>query len=177
MAKGLLGKYLIHRTPDGTTAGMITETEAYTGLDDPASHSYRKNSKRTAVQYKDSGLAYIFMIYGMYYCFNITTGPKGSPEVVLFRALKPVLGIELMQSRRKNAVINTLANGPGKLTMAMSIDMSHYGQDLTSSDLFISAPLYRQRYNIKTTKRVNIDYSGYAKDFPYRFVIDFKNPE
>ncbi len=171
VARALIGKYLVNISPSGVTSGIITETEAYTGLNDPASHSYKKNSKRVSVQYRESGLAYIFMIYGMYFCFNVTTSKLGSPEVVLIRALKPVSGIDLMKARRKTELITRLTDGPGKLTQAMGINMSHYGTDLTNSDLFIAFPEKPAVYNIKATRRINIDYAGHARDFPYRFVI------
>lgn len=170
VARSLLGMVLVHNSPEGTTAGTIIETEAYTGLDDPASHSYKKGSKRVSIQYKASGSAYIYLIYGMYYCFNVTSGPKGSPEVVLIRALEPLKGIELMRSRRKKA--KDLCSGPGKLTMAMGITMEHYGADLVESELFIAPSEKENKFKILTTKRINIDYAGYAADFPYRFLMD-----
>lgn len=171
-ARSLLGKILVHNSKDGITAGLITETEAYTGLNDPASHSFNRNSRRVSIQYKDSGLVYIFLIYGIYYCFNITTGDKSSPEVVLVRAIEPLYGIELMKFRRNKNNTENLTDGPGKLTIAMGIDMSHYGIDLTGTKLFISHPIQKRDFDIKVTKRINIDYAGFAKDLPYRFLIE-----
>ncbi len=171
VARSLLGMEVVHNSAQGSTSGIITETETYTGLNDPASHSYKINSKRVSVQYRQSGLAYIFLIYGIYFCFNITTGKAGSPEAVLIRAIRPISGIELMKVRRKTDNIARLANGPGKLSQAMGINMSHYGIDLTGSELFVAIPQNTLSFEIEACKRVNIEYAGYAKDFPYRFLL------
>ncbi len=95
VARELLGKLLVHEAPDGVTAGRIVEVEAYIGPGDRAAHSYNnRRSKRTEIQYGPGGYAYIFQIYGMYYCFNIVTQAPGRPEVVLVRALDPVADLE-----------------------------------------------------------------------------------
>ena len=100
VARDLLGQVLVRQTEEGTASGVIVETEAYLGTQDDAAHSYRGKSERVRVQFGPAGCAYIYMIYGMYYCLNITTGPPGIPEVVLLRALEPLAGVGLMQKRR-----------------------------------------------------------------------------
>jgi DNA-3-methyladenine glycosylase len=100
VAKDLLGKEVVHKTTQGSIVGKIVETEAYLGPEDKASHAYRNlRTKRTETQFGPKGHAYIYLIYGMYYCFNTTAGEiPGKPEAILFRALEPIEGIELMKN-------------------------------------------------------------------------------
>jgi DNA-3-methyladenine glycosylase len=178
VAPQLLGKLLVHESPDGVTAGRIVEVEAYIGPGDRAAHSYNnRRSKRTEIQYGPGGYAYVFRIYGLYNCFNIVTQAPGRPEVVLVRALEPVAGLELMARRRKIACSgpvrpSRLTGGPGRLCQAMEITMKQYGSDLCSGRLYllddgISIP----GQDIFATPRINIDYAGEARDFLWRFLI------
>ena len=128
VAKSLLGQQLVRRTAEGITRGIIVETEAYMGVLDDAAHSYKGKSERVRVQYGPAGCLYIYLIYGMYYCLNITTGPCGVPEVVLIRALEPATGMQLMQKRRGTDRLQNLCSGPGKLCMAMDIGKELYGR-------------------------------------------------
>src|SRR5512136_1539417 len=101
VAMDLLGKELVRESPEGTASGIIVETEAYLGMSDPASHAFGgKQSRRTAVMFEEGGRAYIYLIYGMYWCLNITTRGAGKPECVLVRALEPATGLDLMRLRR-----------------------------------------------------------------------------
>ena len=100
VAKDLLGKVLVHRTPGGVAAGMIVETEAYIGEDDPACHAAPGLTKRNAPLYGPPGLAYVYLNYGIHYLVNAVTEAEGHPAAVLIRALHPVEGIALMQERR-----------------------------------------------------------------------------
>ncbi len=124
VARDLLGKLLVHESPDGLTAGRIIEVEAYIGPGDRAAHSFNnRRSKRTEIQYGPGGYAYVYQIYGMYNCFNIVTQVPGRPEVVLVRALEPVAGLELMARRRNLTGIRPdylckLTGGPGRLCQA-----------------------------------------------------------
>ncbi len=175
IARELLGKELIHNTIEGITSGIIVETEAYIGPHDRASHAYKgKRTERTSIQYEEGGKAYIYKIYGLHYCFNVVTQIKEKPEVVLIRALKPLKGIEIMKKRRKlkNGKIIELTNGPGKLCQALAIDKNCYGLDLCEGKLFISNPKKEgNTYNISSSKRINIDYAGDAKYYPWRFFL------
>lgn len=164
VAHDLIGKILVH----GETSGIIVETEAYKS-DDKASHSYNnRRTSRTEIQFREGGYAYIYMIYGMYYCFNVTANLPDIPEAVLIRALEPLDGIELMKSRRKTDKIVNLCNGPGKLCQALNITKADYGKDLCGEKIYI---LDNPVKNIKvmTSPRINIDYSEECKDFLWRY--------
>jgi len=178
VAKELLDKYLVHNSTGGTTIGKIVETEAYIGPSDPGSHAYKGlRSKRTEVQFGPGGYAYIYQIYGIYFCFNVVTQKIGMPEVVLIRAVEPIEGIELMTKRREfleitAKTITNLTNGPAKLCSAMGIDKSLYGVDLCGEKLFIASPNPEADFEIVSTPRINIDYAGEAKNYPWRFLIN-----
>src|SRR5437763_4293525 len=127
VARQLLGNILVH----GPTAGIIVETEAYLGGDDLASHSARGVTGRTRVIFGPPGHAYVYFIYGMYECLNLVAEPEGRAGCVLIRALEPLAGVDLMQRRRPAArKLEQVANGPGKLTLAMSITRAHNGVDV-----------------------------------------------
>jgi DNA-3-methyladenine glycosylase len=99
IAKELLGWSLVHESDEGTTAGIIVETEGYL-QDDPACHAYRKKSLRNAPMFGEAGTIYVYQIYGMHFCVNISTNKKDIGEAVLIRALEPTIGQDLMQERR-----------------------------------------------------------------------------
>ncbi|MFC7393544.1 DNA-3-methyladenine glycosylase [Scopulibacillus cellulosilyticus] len=180
LAKALLGKTIIHKTDQGTTSGVIVETEAYMGPEDRAAHSFGgKRTKRTEIMYGEAGFAYIYLIYGMHLCLNIVSGPKEKPEAILIRALEPTDGIDLMCKRRKILTQpltlskkKLLTNGPGKLTKAMGITMSLYGHHLTQPPLSLSDSNYQLcDSEIASGPRININYAQEAIDYPWRFWI------
>ena len=121
VAKKLIGKLLVRKIDGETLSAIICETEAYTGFSDKACHSYKGKSERTKVMFEEGGKAYVYLIYGMYSCFNITTREEGVPEAVLIRAACPVEGIERMkelrQSKKQIKSLNekNLLSGPGRL--------------------------------------------------------------
>ncbi len=175
VARKLLGKILVHETKEGTTAGKIVETEAYRGPEDKAAHSYGgRRTARNEVMFGQKGRAYVYFIYGLYFCINVTAGNVArKPEAVLIRALEPVVGVEIMAKRRgaKDGKLGNLANGPGKLCIAMSISKAQDKTDLTAPPLYIEdAPLILQDDIIETT-RVGVDYSGEYKNKLWRFYI------
>ncbi|MGZ6005316.1 MAG: DNA-3-methyladenine glycosylase [Candidatus Saccharimonadales bacterium] len=165
-ARDLLGCRLVHETPEGLAAGIIVETEAYT-QDDPASHTFRGQTSRNSVMYGPAGHAYIYFTYGKHYCFNVVTGPAGSGQAVLIRALQPVEGIELMKSRRQVNDLHNLTNGPAKLVQALAINKEDYGLDLINGGkLRLEAGDRPQQ--ISQTTRIGIKQAVHQ---PWRFYI------
>ena len=168
VARELLGKLLIRKTNQGLTCGRIVETEAYGGSDDPASHAFSGPGARSAVMFEDGGKAYVYFIYGMYYCLNVVTGRSGTGEACLIRAIEPVDGIDLMKKRRQTDDPRRLTNGPGKLCIAMDIDLSLNGYNYSGKDLFISDDGY-QLEKISCSARIGIRK---AQNFLWRFYIE-----
>jgi DNA-3-methyladenine glycosylase len=165
VGRDLLGKVLVH----GSTAGIIVETEAYPGGDDLASHSSRGLTERTRVIFGPPGHAYVYFIYGMYECLNIVAEPAGTAGCVLIRAIEPVAGVDVMRRRRPTARgVEGLANGPGKLTLAMGITRRQYGADMTRGNLVVRAPAERRAIEIVATPRIGITHCA---DRLLRFVI------
>jgi DNA-3-methyladenine glycosylase len=141
VARELLGKVLVHRTAGGVAAGMIVETEAYIGEDDPACHAAPGPTRRNAPLYGAPGFAYVYLNYGIHNLVNAVTEAEGHPAAVLIRALSPVDGIRLMRRRRapdgRHIDEPDLCRGPGNLTKALGISLSDNLLDLTASRLFI----------------------------------------
>jgi DNA-3-methyladenine glycosylase len=141
VAKALLGKVLVHVTPDGTAAGMIVETEAYIGEDDPACHAAPGPTQRNAPLYGPPGIAYVYLNYGIHYLVNAVTEAEGHPAAVLIRALAPLDGLELIRRRRavreREIPDVDLCRGPGNLTRALGITLADNLLDLTASRLTI----------------------------------------
>ncbi|HTY75573.1 MAG TPA: DNA-3-methyladenine glycosylase [Candidatus Nanoarchaeia archaeon] len=175
VAKALLGKIVVHETAEGRSAGRIVETEAYVGPEDKASHAYQGlRTKRTETQFGEKGHAYIYLIYGLYYCFNVVVGEvSGKPEAVLMRALEPVEGIQLMSKRRSAAGGNVvkLANGPGKLCAALGISNRQNGLDVCVPPFFIQDGPVVSDEEIETATRIGVDYADEWKNKPWRFYI------
>lgn len=172
VARELLGKYLVHNTITGRTIGKIVEVEAYIGAIDLACHAYNgKYTNRTKVMFGQGGHAYVYLIYGVYYCMNIVTNQEHYPEAVLVRALEPIEGIELMKTRRKTDKVLNLCSGPGKLCMAMEITKLQNGMDLCGDTMYLLDEEEIPSECILTTPRMNIDYAKEAKEYPWRFII------
>ncbi len=170
VAHDLIGKILVHDSNEGRTSGIIVETEAYKGPEDKAAHSYGgRRTSRTEAMYLTGGHAYIYLIYGLHFCFNVTANIAGKPEAVLVRALEPLDGLDLMKSRRKTQGRKNLCNGPGKLCAAMGITRELYGADLCGTELYILDS--GTRAEIMTSPRINIDYAEEYRDVLWRFSI------
>jgi DNA-3-methyladenine glycosylase len=141
VAEALLGKVLVHRTARGTAAGMIVETEAYIGEDDPACHAAPGPTARNAPLYGRPGIAYVYLNYGIHYLVNAVTEAEGRPAAVLIRALEPIEGLGLMKKRRARAGRSVddhdLCRGPGNLTRALGITIAENRLDLASGPLVI----------------------------------------
>ena len=127
VAADLLGAVLVHATPDGAAAGRIVETEAYLP-NDPACHAYGGKTLRNSIMFGEAGRAYTYFSYGCHWLFNVVTGDVGVASAVLIRALEPITGLEAMRQRRGTRAATALTSGPGKLSQALAIDGSHYGQ-------------------------------------------------
>jgi len=175
VARELLGKVLVRDGAKLRLAGRIVEVEAYLGENDPASHSAAGNTARTAVLFGPPGHAYVYFIYGNYYCLNVSCEPEGKAGGVLFRALEPLEGIEEM-ARARNVEVQKprdllrLTSGPGRLAEAFSITRARdNGADLTSPDsgLWIGDDGFRAG-KIVTTPRIGISK---AADRPLRYII------
>lgn len=160
VARLLLGCYLVSKTKEGTTIGKIVETEAYLS-NDPASHSFKGETKRNSPMFSHPGTIYIYFTYGMYHCFNIVTEKKGKGEAVLIRALEPIRGIELMKKRRKTDKIENLCNGPAKLVQALGISPKLNSKKLNAC-LYI-LPREAFGYTIPEEKIVQTERVGISK--------------
>jgi len=176
VAKQLLGKLLVN-TGNGTS-GMIVETEAYCGERDKACHTYGGClTDRTSVLYYPAGTAYIYQIYGLYFCLNAVTQERGVGEAVLIRACEPVKGLEKMQHNRTNKKtrktpeLHNLTSGPGKLCQAMGITTVYNKSSLTTGILGIYAYTTIAEHSIVSAPRIGIDYAAEAKEYLYRFYI------
>lgn len=172
VARDVLGKFLVHQLPNEQRIGRIVETEAYIGPEDRACHASRGKTKRTAVMFGPPGFAYVYLIYGMYDCFNIVTERDGFPAAVLVRALEPVSAPELSAACCEPRRLERLASGPGKLTRFMRIDRTFNGADLCGSVLYLEDwGDTIEPQDIVVTRRINVDYAGEWKDKPLRFYL------
>lgn len=169
LAKALLGCLLVKETSEGMAAGYIVETEAYIGPGDRAAHSYNnRRTARTEVMFQHSGLAYTYLMH-THCLFNVVSGGVEKPEAVLIRALEPQSGLELMKIRRGVEELIKLTNGPGNLTKSLGITMDDYSHPLTLPPLYIAKGFCPE--SISVGKRIGIDKSGEARDYPWRFWV------
>ncbi|MGE3974640.1 MAG: DNA-3-methyladenine glycosylase [Bdellovibrionales bacterium] len=173
VARELLGQRLVRIVNGKRISGIITETEAYMGVKDKAAHSYGgRQTPRVQAMYLEGGHAYIYFIYGMYYCLNVVTQKGGVPEAVLIRSVQIDESIDLALKNRKLKIsqIRNLSNGPGKLCLALKIGPKLNGTSLQSSELFIEENKLRAP-KIQSTPRIGIAYAEEWVDKPLRFVL------
>lgn len=159
VAQALLGKQLVHVSHGTEKIGKIVEVEAYLGPHDLAAHSARGLTKRTQVMFGPPGHAYVYLIYGMYYCMNVVTEPEGHASAVLIRALEPV----------KN--IDARTQGPGLLCNAMHINKTLNGHDLTSDQFHIIDAAEMTCFKMVKRPRIGVDYAGHWAKRLLRFYI------
>ncbi len=173
IARDLLGKVLVTRLDGDLTSGIIVETEAYRS-DDRACHAFQKKmTRRNSVMFRQGGIAYIFMNYGIHFLFNVVTNIEDEPDAVLIRALEPRDGIDTMMKRRNKNDSKRITAGPGALSKALGIDISLNGADLAGEKLWIeenNSPDWIQ-FRIVKTKRIGIDYAGEHAGLPWRYYI------
>jgi DNA-3-methyladenine glycosylase len=180
VARELLGKMLVHEENGQKISVRIVETEAYMGVADRAAHSYGgKRTPRVEVMYRGPGFVYVFMVYGMYSCFNIVTREEGNPQAVLIRAGEPIGGLDFMAQNRFKKIykqltrsqIKGLTNGPGKLCKALSIDKCLNGEDLCGDKIYVEEG-ENEKINIIASKRIGVDFAEEAKDYLWRFYLE-----
>ena len=182
VARQLLSCNLVRIIDGQKLAGRIVETEAYIGPKDLASHASRGRTPRTEIMFGAAGRAYIYFIYGMYYCLNVVTARTGFPAAVLVRAVEPVSSIKEMARNRhlpsalyenpRQRDLFKLASGPGKLCQAFLIDKELNGEDLTSSRrLFIEPGGKVGKSDIVATERIGVDYAADYKNKKWRFYL------
>ena len=171
IARELLGNFLIRVINRKKIIALITETEAYHGLNDLASHASRGRTQRTEVMFGPAGYAYVYLIYGMYYCFNIVTGPKNFPAAVLLRGIKII-------NNQKSITDSLYIKGPGRVCRELKIDKNLNKENLLKSNkLFVVEDkkllkkIYLQGFIIKKTPRIGVDYAGEYKNKPWRFIF------
>ena len=174
ISRDLLGKVLCTNIDGRTTKAVITETEAYAGVSDRASHAWGgRRTARTEPMYAAGGLAYVYLCYGIHHLFNVVTSAADDPQAVLIRAGHPLAGIDTMYRRRGAAATaaNLLA-GPGSLARALGIHTELSGTSLGGEQIWIEDQGFRVPADtISTGPRVGIDYAGEDAARPYRFTV------
>jgi DNA-3-methyladenine glycosylase len=159
VAGELLGKFLVHESRGVKRIGRIVEVEAYLGSHDLAAHSARGLTRRTQVMFGPPGHAYVYLVYGMYYCMNVVTEREGHASAVLLRAVEPMKNVE------------GRTQGPGLLCRAMHIDKRRNAHDLLSDDFYIAAPTESESFTIVKRPRVGVDYAQHWAKRHLRFYI------
>ena len=178
ISRELLGKVLCTKLNGQVTKVIITETEAYAGVSDKASHAYGgRRTKRTELLYARGGTAYVYLCYGIHHLFNVVTNKTGTPHAVLVRAGKSFAGNELMQKRRnKPHNDKSLLTGPGSLAQALGITTDLTGTNLLGDQIWIEDhQISVADEAIAIGPRVGIDYAAEDSTRPYRFIVDLKN--
>ncbi len=169
VARELLGAVIECVTDDGIASGRIVETEAYLGEHDLACHAAAGRTVRTAPLYGPPGIAYVYFIYGMYWCFNAVTRSENMPSAVLVRAIEPLEGVDLMWKRRQRVQREAeLTNGPGKLCLALGIDGRHNWHPLQRPPLVIRYGPAVPDEAITVTPRIGIRASA---EWPLRWFL------
>lgn len=174
LAQELLGKYLYTSIDGMLTSGMIVETEAYSGENDKACHAHlNRRTTRTEIMYQEGGVAYVYLVYGIYHLFNIITNEKDKADAVLVRAIEPEVGVEEMVLRRGfQSIKPNLTAGPGVLSIALGINKKLYGANLTGDTIWIEDKgLTLPAESIATGPRIGIDYAGEDALLPWRFWV------
>lgn len=169
VAPDLLGCWLVREATGQRLAGRIVEVEAYFGAEDAASHAYLGLTERNRVMFGPPGRAYVYFVYGAYFCLNAVTGQDGEASAVLIRALEPLDGIEIMAARRGQRDLRALCSGPGKLCQALDINRTLNGCALTlGMDIWLE-PGPPPREAVCSGPRVGVRGDEHALTVPWRF--------
>ena len=171
-AKLLIGKVLVSNIDGSITTGIISETEAYLGEKDRASHAFGlRRTTRTEIMFGPAGHVYVYLCYGIHHLFNVVTNIKGVPHAILIRNILPLAGLDVMMKRRNKNELKTLLTGPGTLSQALGINISHNGTKLSGSQIFIEDHgISISEDRIESTPRIGVDYAGEDAALPYRFI-------
>lgn len=180
IARELLGKVICTSIDGHETQAVITETEAYAGTQDRASHAFGgRRTQRTQPMFAPGGVAYVYLCYGIHHLLNVVTGEQDEPHAVLVRAGTPLVGIEQMLKRRgRDRVDRRLLGGPGSLAQALGITTALTGTDLSGDVLWIEDQgVHVPEDAVGTGPRVGIDHAGADASLPYRFVARIPDSE
>lgn len=203
VAKELLGKVLVHETPIGIIRGVITEVESYMGVEDKGSHTYGgRRTERTEPMFHIGGTSYVYFTYGMYHCMNIATDVVDNPQAVLIRSVVPAdiesqermlslrleASLESIRKRKadkgeeltseeieskKKSLLKHLADGPGKLCIAMGVSKEQNDVDMVeSTSFYVTEGINVLPGEIQAGKRIGIDYAEEAADYLWRFYVN-----
>lgn len=174
ISRDLLGHYLFtHLQNESVTGGMIVETEAYKGTDDRASHAYgNRRTRRTEVMFRNGGIAYVYLCYGIHSLFNIITNVEDVPDAILIRAIEPTHGIDVMLARRrKKQLDHSLTSGPAVLSEALGIGLQHTGTSVSGNEIWIGKGVRFRPQQIEAGPRVGVHYAGKHAKHPWRFRV------
>ncbi len=175
VSRELLGKVLCTRVNGAVTKAIISETEAYAGVGDKASHAYGgRRTPRTEPMYAAGGIAYVYLCYGIHHLFNVVSGARGTPHAILVRAGRPLEGLALMKKRRsKSATDKTLMAGPGTISQALGITTKLTGSSLLGNRIWIEDHgIEVDAGRITVGVRVGVDYAAEDAARPYRFMLE-----
>ena len=174
ISKSLLGKYLFTSINGLISGGYITETEAYNGVVDRASHAFgNRKTARTKIMYEEGGIAYIYLCYGIHEMLNIVTSVEGQPHAILIRAIEPITGIDIMLARRNMLTLKpNITAGPGSVAKALGIDHKLNGISLQSDTLWIEDKgLSFSDDQTAAVPRIGVAYAAEDALLPYRFYV------
>jgi len=174
LAKDLLGKVLYTKIEGEITAGVITETEAYFGIKDKASHAFgSRRTARTETMFAQGGIAYVYLCYGIHNLFNVVTSAKDNPNAVLVRSIEPLIGLEIIEERRSMPRTKAaISAGPGSAAKALGIDRTFNAKDLSGDEIWIEDhQIYFNPDQISISPRVGVAYAQEHALLPLRFFV------
>jgi len=174
IAQELLGKIIFTKIEQEITAGIITETEAYAGITDKASHAYNnRRTARTEIMYAKGGVVYVYLCYGTHHLFNFVTNCEEIPDAVLLRGIFPITGIGVMEKRTgKKHTEKGFSDGPGKASKALGIMTCHNGESLMDQKIWIEdIGIIIMESDYDRLARIGVSYAGEDALLPYRYVL------
>ncbi len=177
IAKDLLGKYLFTKKNGQLAGGIISEVEAYKGVEDKASHAYGgRRTLRNEMMYHEGGVAYVYLCYGIHSLLNFVTNEEGTPDAVLIRGIIPTHGEELMLLRSgRPRMTPDVGSGPGRVSKLLGLTLADNGCSLTEDQVWIEdRGLVVAENEILITPRIGVDYAGEDALLPYRYVYQPK---